>query len=116
MRFRVHDEVFERFPTVCIGLVAAWGVDNERSNPKIEALLREAEHDVFTALNEDSRLAERSFGPWRAAFTSLGMSTSRFKGSVEALANRALKGSRVPSLSPAVNLANAASLRFLVPL
>ncbi len=116
MRFRVHDEVFERFPNVCIGLVAAWGVDNSGTSPIIEALLRKAEQDVLTALNEDPTLAERSFGPWRSAFTSLGISTGRFKGSVEALANRALKGSRVPSLSPAVNLANAVSLRFLVPL
>jgi tyrosyl-tRNA synthetase len=116
MRFRVHDEVFERFPDVCIGLVAAWGVGNGESSPIIEALLRKAEQDVFTALKEDSTLADRSFGPWRSAFSSLGISPSRFKGSVEALANRALKGSQVPSLSPAVNLANAASLRFLVPL
>jgi tyrosyl-tRNA synthetase len=116
MRFRVHDEVFEQFPNVCIGLVAAWGVDNAGSSPVIDALLRKAEQDVHTALIEDSTLAERSFGPWRSAFTALGINPSRFKGSVEALANRALKGSRVPSLSPAVNLANAASLRFLVPL
>jgi tyrosyl-tRNA synthetase len=116
MRFRIHDQVFERFPTVCIGLVAAWGVDNSRPNPVIEALLRAAEQDAFTALSGDPSLGGRAFGPWRTAFSALGISNSRFKGSVEALATRALKGSHVPLLSPAVNLANAASLRFLVPL
>jgi DNA/RNA-binding domain of Phe-tRNA-synthetase-like protein len=53
---------------------------------------------------------------WRRAFRRLGWSASTYQSSVEALVRRTLKGNPPPSINPAVDLANAASLRFLVPI
>ncbi|HVA90968.1 MAG TPA: tyrosine--tRNA ligase [Chloroflexota bacterium] len=116
MRFRVLDQVFEQFPTVCIGLVVVRGVDNTRKVPAIETALRTAEEEVAAGFESDGVRMERAFGPWRSAFSALGMNPGRFKSSVEALASRARKGSPLPDLGPIVNLVNATSLRYLLPI
>jgi tyrosyl-tRNA synthetase len=116
MRFRVLDQVFEQFPSVCIGLVVARGVDNTRGVPALEASLRAVEADLAARFEREGEKVEQAFAPWRAAFASLGMSPGRFKSSVEALAGRARKGSPLPDLGPVVNLVNATSLRYLLPI
>src|SRR5579864_1254706 len=116
MRFRVLDQVFEQFPSVCIGLVVARGVDNTRKSPTLEASLRAVEAEIGARFEREGDKVEQAFAPWRAAFSTLGMSPGRFKSSVEALASRARKGSRLPDLGPVVNLVNATSLRYLLPI
>ncbi|MGH2408847.1 MAG: phenylalanine--tRNA ligase beta subunit-related protein, partial [Chloroflexota bacterium] len=116
MRFRVLDQVFEQFPSVCIGLVVARGVDNTRSVPAIEASLRAAEAAIIARFENEAAKVESAFAAWRAAFSTLGISPGRFKSSVEALASRARKGSPLPDLGPVVNLVNATSLRYLLPI
>jgi len=116
MRFRVLDQVFEQFPSVCIGLVVARGVDNARDVPALEAALRAAEAEIVARFEREGEQIEQAFLPWRAAFSTLGMSPGRFKSSVEALATRTRKGSRLPDLGPVVNLVNSTSLRYLLPI
>ena len=116
MRFRVLDQVFEQFPSVCIGLVVARGVDNTRDVPALAAALRAVEAELVARFESESAQVEQAFLPWRTAFSTLGMSPGRFRSSVEALASRARKGSPLPDLGPVVNLVNATSLRYLLPI
>ena len=116
MRFRLRHEMFERFPAACVGLVVAYGVGNTRRSEAIERLWQEAQENVRARLTPDALKDTPPIAVWRTAFQDLGFSPGRFKSSVEALAARVVKGDALPRLSPAVDLANAVSLRYLAPL
>ncbi len=116
MRFRIDSRLLDRFPNACIGLVVAYDLDNRGNSPVITNLLRSSESDVRERFATENMLALPAFVTWHEAFARLGMSAKRFKISVEALAARVLKGARLPDLNPAVDLANALSLKYLLPL
>jgi DNA/RNA-binding domain of Phe-tRNA-synthetase-like protein len=54
--------------------------------------------------------------PWRAAFSKLGISGSKFPSSIESMARRVLKEGPFPKINSLVDLYNSVSLRFLVPM
>ena len=53
---------------------------------------------------------------WRAAYSSFGSKPSRYPSSVEALTARVLKGGKLPAVDLLVDLSNAVSVRFGLPL
>lgn len=116
MRFRIDARLLERFPDACIGLVVASGLDNSRPNPAITDLLRQAEAHTRDRFAGTGVQEYPAFAVWHEMFGRLGMSANRFKISVEALTLRVLKGSQLPELNPAVDLANAISLKYSLPL
>ena len=54
--------------------------------------------------------------PYRDAFRSLDMNPNKFMCSIEALVSRVAKGNKLPSINPIVDLTNAISLKYLIPL
>jgi tyrosyl-tRNA synthetase len=95
--------------------VVAEGVRNHEQAPRISALLRAAERNARERVAPNLK-DEPALETWRHAFAALGMPPGRYKSSVEALLTRVRKGEPLPNLSPAVDLANALSLTYLVPL
>ena len=116
MGFRIDSRLFERFPNACIGLVVAFDVDNDRLCPPITDMLRGAEAGVRERFGTVGVQGFPAFAVWHEAFSALGMSANRFRISVEALTSRVLKGGQLPDLNPAVDLANAVSLKYSLPL
>ena len=116
MQFRVKDELFTRFPTYCVGLVVVEGLRNALPNSTATLLLRDAEQKLAGSDTTDAARRDESFTVWRSAFKEAGINPSRFKTSIEALLARASKSEALPSLSPAVDLANAMSLRYQLPI
>jgi DNA/RNA-binding domain of Phe-tRNA-synthetase-like protein len=115
MRFSIAPEVFERFPDAFIGVVAAADVPNDAPAAGAAAELRAATAEARERLAGVDLSTHPFIARWRAAFKSVGLSPSKYRSSVEALLTRVLKGNDVPTLSPAVNLANAVSLRYMLP-
>lgn len=116
MKFIVEPRVFEVLPELCIGVVSVSGVDNRRAYPAVEALLDEA-----VALAE-SRFAgkkvkeEPEILPYRESFRQLGINPNKYPCSVEALFTRIAKGKGMPRINPLVDLNNAVSLRYTLPM
>jgi len=54
--------------------------------------------------------------PYREAFAKLGLNPNKFPSSIEAMASRIEKKKGFPSINPAVDLGNAISLKYLLPL
>ena len=126
MRFSVASQIFEQFPTYCVGGVVAAHLSNRN--------ITNAEQIYTNLLQEASTLrrhfatgesapggsnpltAQPAIAQWREAFRTLGIKGSEFHTSVEALARRALKGDILPSINPAVDLSNTLSLRYMLPL
>ncbi len=117
MLFRVSPDIFARFPDVFIAVVAADGVPNGAPVAAVEAELRLAEREAHERLTETGvdLQAHPFIARWRDAFRAAGINPNKYRSSVEALLTRVQKGSDVPALSPAVDLANAVSLRSWLP-
>lgn len=115
-KFEVAAEVFEKLPTYCLGVVVARGVDNGTANVKVTQMMND-EMDAFMQRMAGVNLKEYpGIQPYRNAFLSLGMNPNKFMCSVEALSKRVQKGNRLPNINPIVDLGNALSLKYCLPM
>ena len=116
MQFSVATAVFARLPSVCFGVVVARGVVNSGAHGEIDRLLAAAIAEVRekTAVGKAKELPE--IQPYREAFTILGVNPNKFPSSIEAMAARIGKKQEFPRINPVVDLGNAISLQYLVPL
>lgn len=115
-KFGVAKEVFDKLPTYCLGVVVARGVDNSQHVERITELLNE-QMDAFMERMDGVNLKEYSgIKPYRDAFVTLDMNPNKFMCSVEALSKRVQKGNRLPDINPIVDLGNALSLKYSLPM
>jgi len=116
MLFSIQKDLFDILPDLTIGLVVAKGVDNTHSSKEIDDLLDRAVEEVKKNFVGDKAQEHPRIKPWRAAFSKLGISGSKFPSSIESMARRILKGDPFPKINSLVDLYNSVSLRFLVPM
>jgi DNA/RNA-binding domain of Phe-tRNA-synthetase-like protein len=114
--FSVSGDVFESFPDYRVGWVATEIEHTSGSPEQIEELLRGAEQRARTVLAGTDLKSHPAIGAWRTTFSSLGWSASKFPSSIEALARRVVREQPLPSIHPVVDLVNAVSLTYLVPM
>ena len=115
MRFRVSQEIFSRFPDYCVGIVVATGLNNESvgSGDTLACAIQEAR----AALGRNGGSKDTAnVALWRDAFASFGLDPVEFPSSVEAMIRAAVEGSGPNPINPAVDLANAVSLRCQLPI
>ena len=116
MKFIVDKEIFERLPNACFGVVMARGIDNSRAYPEIDRLLDEsiktaAEHFEGKKVKEEADIL-----PYREAFRALTINPNKYLCSIEALFTRIAKGKGMPHINPVVDLGNAVSLKYTLPM
>ncbi len=116
MKFIVDNAVFEKLPTACFGVVVAKGMNNAKTYPQIDALLDESIHMAFTKYDGKHVKEEEAILPYRAAFQALGMNPNKYMCSIEALFTRIAKGKGMPHINPIVDLGNAVSLKYTLPM
>ncbi len=112
MIFSVDNRLFELFPGLKIGVLVC-KVDNTRyGEDALDPALRHLRSDF----NYEKPQDHPHIKAWRQAFNKLGISASKYQSSIESLARRALKAGVFPRISPMVDLYNAVSLEYLVPI
>ena len=116
MKFRVAEEVFDRLPKVCFGVVVAREADNQLHRPEIEQLLAENVAGVEERLGGINIKEAPALVPYREAFRKLGINPNKFPSSIEAMVSRIVKHKGMPRINPLVDLANALSLKYLLPM
>ncbi|AME09169.1 MULTISPECIES: B3/B4 domain-containing protein [Gemella] len=116
MYFRVEKEIFEKLPNACFGVVMARGIDNRRPYPEIERLLTENIQTAVLHFEEKKVKEEAEILPYREAFRTLGINPNKYLCSIEALFTRIAKGKKIPHINPIVNLGNAVSLKYMLPM
>lgn len=116
MRFVVEKSIFEKLPTACFGVVVAKGADNARDYPEVERLLDEAIAKAVERFGGKKVKEEAEILPYREAFSSLGINPNRFMCSIEALFTRIAKGKGMPQINSLVDLGNALSLKYALPM
>jgi len=116
VKFIIEKEIFEKIDNLYIGIVVAKGIDNSKPNPRISSLLDESislaeQNFLDKKVKEDERII-----PYREAFQKLNINPNKYQCSVEAMFTRISKGKKIPHINPLVDLNNAISLKYTLPM
>jgi DNA/RNA-binding domain of Phe-tRNA-synthetase-like protein len=112
MHFQHSAGLWRDFPALVPGVLFAEGI-----TPDAEADLRVS---AFTAIAA-TRLAEATeselpeIQAWRRAFATMGLKPTQYRCAAESLLRRFRKEGTLPRLHPLVDLCNAVSLAFAIP-
>lgn len=119
MRFLLGADLIERVPDTCVALVVARDVDPGRGAEPIRALLDEAIDLARTQFASGDPSVISELAAWRERLGRLGIDPAQYPASVETLIRRAVAppegGSPVSRVGPVVDLANAISLKYRLP-
>lgn len=116
MKFTIEPAVFEKLPTACFGVVVAKGIDNTKHYDQIDVLLDEGIALAESRFSGKKVKEEPDILPYRAAFQALGINPNKYMCSIEALFTRIAKGKGMPHINPLVDLNNAISLKYTLPM
>ncbi|MBB4183675.1 DNA/RNA-binding domain of Phe-tRNA-synthetase-like protein [Sinorhizobium terangae] len=113
MYFRHASDIWSDFPGLSAGIL------------HVEGIHRDASADAHIAGFEaaaKARLAASSEGEfpeiqaWRRAFSRMGLKPTQYRSASEALLRRLRKDGSLPRIHPLIDLCNAVSLAFAIPI
>ncbi len=116
MKFIVDNAIFDKFPDLNIGVVAAKSIDNTGTNEEIIRLLREKETEIRQNLDAQTLPQNPKIDCWRKAYSSFGAKPKDNPSSVENLYRLVLKGADIRHINKVVDIYNLMSLKHMVPL
>ena len=116
MKFQVAKEVFDLLPELCFGVVGVEGIDNSKEQPEIGRMLAENTEECQKAFEDVKVKNAPKIQPYREAFRAIGINPNRYQCSIEALLDRIAKGKGMPQINPIVDLGNAVSLKYRIPI
>jgi len=111
--FRHHEEIWSTFPRLAAGLIYVRDIDGSYEVSHEVSRLREAARAKHGDTLE-SELPE--IQAWRRAFATLGLKPTQYRCAAESLLRRLRKEGRLPSVHPLVDLCNAVSVLYAVPI
>ena len=115
-RFTVENTVFEKLPDYCVGVVVARGLDNHSQSGAVGRMLDQAAADFAQTKREANIRELPGVKACRDAFQALGMNPNKFMCSIEALMKRVQKNGALPHINTVVDLGNAFSLTYQLPM
>ena len=112
MWFGHSEAIWREYPELVADVIEAAGIT---STPSVERPVAElaAIAESRLALASESELPE--IQAWRRVFRRMGLEPTRYRCASEALLRRYRKERSLPELHPLVDLCNAASLAFAIP-
>ena len=116
MKFFVTQDVFDKLPDAQFGLVSVKGADNHGSIAEIETLLNESVKECEALYVGKKVKEEPEIVPYREAFRAIGINPNRYMCAAEALMSRIAKQQGMPVINPLVDVGNALSLKYRLPI
>lgn len=118
-KFVVENSFWELFPDAAIGIIVARGLKSADEVPQADAaaiakLLAEANEQANQYLTSNVISENEMVKVWREAYGKFKTKKGA-RCSIENLLKRVLKGSPVGSISPSVDIYNAISLKYALP-
>jgi DNA/RNA-binding domain of Phe-tRNA-synthetase-like protein len=112
MRFSHSRGIWRQFPQLVPGVLV---VDGVRPDADVDALVEpwHARARERLAGRAESELAE--VAAWRRAYTQMGLKPTQYRSAAEALLRRFRREGALPRVHPLVDLSNAVSLAFALP-
>ncbi|WP_156724584.1 B3/B4 domain-containing protein [Streptomyces apocyni] len=111
----VSDEVRDLAPGFTQFAIEAHGLVNGPSSEASSALLDDAARRLAERLGGRAPHEDPHMAAWRQTYTAFGAKPSRTRNSAEALAKRALSDGGLPRINLLVDLYNAISVAYLIP-
>lgn len=115
-KLKVTSNIFEKYPKYKALVIYAQNLENQPSNERSTQLLREAENKQRQAFDTEKASSHPYIAAWRDAYKSFGAKPSKYLCAVEALLSRTLKGQDLPTINQIVDLYNALSISYLLPI
>ena len=117
MQFSHHPDLWQAYPQLVAGVARVDGVDRlTDTTPAVDAHLAVARQRLGAASGPDG--AEGTWPEiqaWRRVFSQMGEKPTQVRCAAEALLRRLRKEGELPRLHPLIDLCNALSVRFAVP-
>ena len=112
MYFRHSDAIWQQFPMLVPGVLVLHQVSSEVDVEKqLVSWLGRAEERLSRA--SDSQMPE--IAAWRRAYSQMGLKPTQYRSAAEALLRRFRRERKIPRVHPLIDLCNALSLAFAVP-
>jgi DNA/RNA-binding domain of Phe-tRNA-synthetase-like protein len=112
MHFEHTPAVWAAFPTLVPGVLLVEGIQPDGDiSAQLPALFARARERLAGMTESD--LPE--IQAWRRAFSQMGLKPTQYRSAAEALLRRFRKDDSLPSLHPLVDLCNAVSLAYALP-
>lgn len=113
MQFSHHPDIWTRFPELAAATLYAEGIHRNVSVDAQVTRFNAIAKSRLDAAGSESELPE--IKAWRAAFSRMGLKPTQYRCASESLLRRFRKEGALPPLHPLVDLCNAASLAFAIP-
>lgn len=112
MRFEHSPQIWTDFPELVPGVLYVEGVT---SNADVAAPVSRWLDQAGSQLAETSEGELVEVRAWRQAFSRMGLKPTQYRSAAESLLRRYRKAGSLPVIHPLVDLCNAASVAFAIP-
>jgi DNA/RNA-binding domain of Phe-tRNA-synthetase-like protein len=109
--FEHSTAIWDTFPPLVPGLLLVEGVRADSDAARLEPLFARARARLAGATESDLPEVQA----WRRAFSQMGLKPTQYRSAAEALLRRFRKEDSLPGLHPLVDLCNAVSLAYALP-
>ncbi|MEN8172531.1 MAG: phenylalanine--tRNA ligase beta subunit-related protein [Chloroflexota bacterium] len=112
MYFCHAPEIWKNFPQLVPGLMV---VDGIHQNVDVEKYLQPRFEQARERLSREKESQMPEIAAWRRAYSQMGFKPSKYRSAAEALLRRFKRENYMPRLHPLVDICNATSLAFALP-
>jgi DNA/RNA-binding domain of Phe-tRNA-synthetase-like protein len=113
MYFQHAPDIWRDFPELAAGVMAVDGID---AGADVDLRVRHYLGIAHERLGGGPESALPEIQAWRRAFSTMGLKPTQYRCASEALLRRFRKEGELPRLHPLVDLCNAVSLAFAIPI
>ncbi len=116
MRFGYDAELLSQCPELVAGVMWVGGATNRHGTPQVDEHLADAETLTQSRFPTPPDIAKfDSIAAWRQVYSRFGVKPNRYPCAAESLIRRIVEVGSLPRISALVDLCNAASLRYAIP-
>jgi len=115
MKFKIEDKIFEKYPSLNIGIVIAKGIDDTDESLAALSMLNEQSDSIKSKYNLETLNNEPKIAAWREAYSAFGAKPKKYTCSVENLYRMILEGVHLRHINKIVDIYNYISLKHMVP-
>lgn len=113
MRFLYSRYMQQTFPNRVTGVVE---VDGIRADVTVAASVADLTSRALKRLDAETEGSFPEIQGWRRAYSTMGLKPTQYRCASEALLRRLRKDGKLPELHPLIDLCNAASVAYAVPI
>jgi len=116
MKFGYAEALVERCPELVAGVIWIEGITNQPTPTEVDEIVAEAERLTLERFATPPDIAKHpAIAAWRQVYSRLGVKPNRYPCAAESLIRRVVEAGALPRISALVDLCNAASLSYAIP-